>query len=241
MGRDSVCREPARITACWPKTAATGSAGVILPGRRQKAVLARPWGRRARILPASAFRRLDCGDVDPLQRLVVQWLPWLPQRGLPTATGLLCSIVPARSPRGWPFVLSSILSRQVSKSMDRIAAVSVVLGSAAVAAACFFILWLRRRRARSLIRGLFQDYFAESFAAEELGRRVRASVGRRFTGGSEFFAEAVAAFQHAVNARLPATHTAQDEAKLLGQFAALKTEFGLTDRYRIEGWRAGQE
>ena len=106
---------------------------------------------------------------------------------------------------------------------------------------CFFILWLRRRRARSLIRGLFQDYFAESFAAEELGRRVRASVGRRFTGGSEFFAEAVAAFQHAVNARLPATHTAQDEAKLLGQFAALKTEFGLTDRYRIEGWRAGRE
>jgi hypothetical protein len=142
---------------------------------------------------------------------------------------------------GSPFVLSSILSRQVSKSMDGIAAASVVLGSAAVAAACFFILWLRRRRARSLIRGLFQDYFAESFAAEELGRRVRASVGRRFTGGSEFFAEAVAAFQHAVNARLPATHTAQDEAKLLGQFAALKTEFGLTDRYRIEGWRAGRE
>jgi hypothetical protein len=31
-----------------------------------------------------------------------------------------------------------------------------------------------------------------------------------------------------VNARLPATHTAQDEAKLLGQFAALKIEFGLT-------------
>ena len=51
----------------------------------------------------------------------------------------------------------------------------LVLGSAAVAAACFFILWLRRRRSRSLIRGLFQDYFAESFAAEELGRRVRAS------------------------------------------------------------------
>jgi len=40
---------------------------------------------------------------------------------------------------------------------------------------------------------------------------------------------------------LPATHTAQDEAKLLRQFAALKTEFGLTDRYRIEGWRAGRE
>ena len=126
--------------------------------------------------------------------------------------------------------------------MNRVAAVSVVLGLAAVAApACLFTLWLRRRRAKSLIQGLFEDYFAEGFAAEELGRRVRASVGRRFTGGSEFFAEAVAAFQHAVKAWLPATHTAQDEAKLLRQFAALKTEFGLTDRYRIEGWRAGRE
>ena len=63
--------------------------------------------------------------------------------------------------------------------MDRIAAVSVVLGSAAVAAACFFILWLRRRRARSLIRGLFQDYFAESFAAEELARPTSAGECRQ--------------------------------------------------------------
>jgi hypothetical protein len=63
------------------------------------------------------------------------------------------------------------------------------------------------RRARSLIRGLFEDYFDERFAANELGRRVRANVGRRFTGGNAFFAEAVAAFQHAVSARLPATHT----------------------------------
>ena len=126
--------------------------------------------------------------------------------------------------------------------MNRIAAVSVILELATVAApACLFTLWLRRRRAKSLIQGLFEDYFAERFAAEELGRRVRASVGRRFTGGNEFFAEAVAAFQHAVNARLPATHAAQDEAKLLGQFGALKTEFGLTDGYRIEGWRAGRE
>ena len=124
--------------------------------------------------------------------------------------------------------------------MDRIAAFSVVLGSAAVAAASFFIVWLRRRRARHLIRGLLEDYFAERFAAEELTSRVLASVGRRFTGRNEFFAEAVAAFQHAVNARLPPTHTAQDEAKLLKQFAALKTEFGLTDRYGSKvGGQAG--
>jgi hypothetical protein len=78
MGRDSVCREPARITACWPKTAATGSAGVILPGRRQKAVLARPWGRRARILPSvSALEARLVVMVVSRQRDVVQRSPWL--------------------------------------------------------------------------------------------------------------------------------------------------------------------
>jgi hypothetical protein len=56
-----------------------------------------------------------------------------------------------------------------------------------------------------------------------------------------FFTEAVLAFQHAVRARLPPKHTVQDEAKLLGQFAALKDRVWLTDRYRIEGWRAGRE
>ena len=79
--------------------------------------------------------RLDCGYVDPLpaaRRPVVALVAtaWPADRD-----GLLCSIVPARSPRGWRLVLSSILSRQVSKFVDRIAAVSVVLGSAAVAAA----------------------------------------------------------------------------------------------------------
>jgi hypothetical protein len=74
-------------------------------------------------------------------------------------------------------------------------------------------------------------------SADECGR----AVGRRLTGGNEFFTEAVTAFHHAVNARLPPNHNVLDEAKLLGQFAALKTEFGLTDRYRIEGWRAGRE
>jgi hypothetical protein len=69
--------------------------------------------------------------------------------------------------------------------MDRIAAVSVVLGSTdVVVAACLFTFWLRRPRARSLTRGLFEDYFTERFAAEELGRRVRSSVCRRFTGGN---------------------------------------------------------
>jgi len=104
-----------------------------------------------------------------------------------------------------------------------------------------FTFCLRRRRAKSLIRGLFEDYFAERFAAEELGRRVRASVGRRFTGGNGVLHRGGRSLPARRGPLVPPDHTVQDEAKLLGQFAALKTEFGLTDRYRIEGWRAGRE
>ena len=76
---------------------------------------------------------------------------------------------------------------------------------------------------------------------EELGRRARAAVGRGFLGGNESFAGAVRVFQKAVDKRLPPNHSQKDEAKLLGLLAALKNEFGLTDRYLIEGWRAGRE
>jgi hypothetical protein len=60
-----------------------------------------------------------------------------------------------------------------------------------------------------------------------------------FTGGNEFFAVAVAAFEHAVNARLPPTHAVQDEAKLLGQFASLKAELRPTDIGSKAGAQAG--
>ena len=104
----------------------------------------------------------------------------------------------------------------------------------------FFILWLRRRRPEHLIRGLFRDYFAEFFAAEELGRRMRASVGRRFATKTSSSPRPSGAFQLAVNARLPRRTLLEMRPSSPKQFAALKTEFGLTGRYRIEGWRAGQ-
>ena len=40
---------------------------------------------------------------------------------------------------------------------------------------------------------------------------------------------------------LPRTHIPSDVATFFGQLAALKAEIGLTERYRIEGWRAGRE
>ena len=40
---------------------------------------------------------------------------------------------------------------------------------------------------------------------------------------------------------MPATHTAKDEAKLLGQLAALKTQIELTGEYRIEDRQGRRE
>jgi hypothetical protein len=52
----------------------------------------------------------------------------------------------------------------------------------------------------------------------------------------------LSAFQSAVDASLTrSTHSKQGERKLLGAMAALKNEFGLTDRYQVEAWRPWRE
>jgi acetate CoA/acetoacetate CoA-transferase alpha subunit len=52
----------------------------------------------------------------------------------------------------------------------------------------------------------------------------------------------VSAFQTAVDATFTQPpHTEQAERKLLSAMAALKREFGLTDRYQVEAWRPWRE
>ena len=63
-----------------------------------------------------------------------------------------------------------------------------------------------------------------------------------FIQSTEFYSLVIAAFQRAVDANLEhRPHSRDDERKLLSLLAALKNEFGLTDRYQIEAWRAGRE
>jgi hypothetical protein len=103
--------------------------------------------------------------------------------------------------------------------------------------------WSRRLRAkRLLLMDLFNGYFRGDLPADQLGVRARRIASRRFTGSAEFFSLAVAAFQSAVDARLAhQPHSEERQKKLLRMLAALKNEFGLTDRYLIEGWRTGRE
>jgi hypothetical protein len=100
----------------------------------------------------------------------------------------------------------------------------------------------RLRTKRQLLTDLFTGYFRGEVPADQFGQRTRQIASRRFMGSTEFYALAIAAFQGAVDARLPhQPHSEERQKKLLGLLAALKNEFGLTDRYLIEGWRTGRE
>ena len=107
---------------------------------------------------------------------------------------------------------------------------------------CFVYLSRRLRAKQSRLMGLFSEYFRGNVTVDQLGQRVRKIASRRFTGGPGFYAIAVAAFQNAAEATLAnQPHSAADQKKLLSLLAAMKAEFGLTDRYQIQGWRAGRE
>jgi len=103
--------------------------------------------------------------------------------------------------------------------------------------------WSRRLRARRLqLMELFNGYFRGDVPVDQLGARAHRIASRRFMGSSEFFSLAVAAFQSTVDAKLAnQPHSEERQQKLLRMLAALKNEFGLTDRYLIEGWRTGRE
>ena len=107
----------------------------------------------------------------------------------------------------------------------------------------FLAYWNRRLRAKRLqLMDLFNGYFRGDVPADQLGVRARQIASRHFIGSAEFYSLAIAGFQSAVEARLAhQPHSEEGQKKLLKLLAGLKNKFGLTDRYQIEGWRAGRE
>jgi hypothetical protein len=107
---------------------------------------------------------------------------------------------------------------------------------------CLCVIWRRRRnRTKRLIGDLLNEYFKGTMAVEHVGQQGRKVASQRFLGGSEFFALAHAAFQHAADAKVAQGYSPEAEKRLLSLLGALKNEFGLPERYLIEGWRAGRE
>jgi hypothetical protein len=114
---------------------------------------------------------------------------------------------------------------------------SIVWTAALVGAGISIYLARRHRRLRIerlLILELLKGYFQGDMPADQLGRRTREITGRRFMQSTEFHSLAVAAFQRAIDAKLAdQSHSREDDRKLLGLFAALKNEFGLTDFFQV--------
>ena len=107
----------------------------------------------------------------------------------------------------------------------------------------YFAHWRRRRSTkRQLIQELLKRYFEGGISPDQLARHTREIAGHFSMRDAELYSLVTAAFQSAVDAR-PAhqAHSKEDEGKLLSLLAASKREFGLTDRYQIEAWRAGRE
>jgi len=130
-------------------------------------------------------------------------------------------------------------------NMDSDTIVLIVAGAvlAGVLLSILIAFWRRRlRRNRLRVAERFKRYFDGDVPVDQLGRHIRQIASRHFLRSAEFYSLATAAFQRAVDAK-PAHPASSKEAerKLLGLLAALKREFGLTDRYQIEAWRPGRE
>ena len=124
--------------------------------------------------------------------------------------------------------------------------IPLIISAALLVIALIVVLMghLRRRHRldRLLLIDLLKSYFKDDMPANQLGRRTREIVSEHFTYSDEFYSLVVSAFQTAVDdtfAQQP--HTEEAERKLLNAMAALKREFGLTDRYQLEAWRPWRE
>ena len=114
---------------------------------------------------------------------------------------------------------------------------------AALLVAAYVIQWLRLRQTKRRMAECLAGYFNGELAP----RPARSASARdreptTSPGSPECQALVQAAFQRSAEAKLAGkAHSLEIEKKLLTALAAVKSEFGLPDRYQNEGWKAGRE
>ena len=128
--------------------------------------------------------------------------------------------------------------------MDERTAINV--GAAAIVAAVLVLAYvvrgLRLRQTKRRVGEFLAAYFNGDVPLDQFAQRAREVASRSFMGSPECQALVQAAFQRAAEAKLAGkTHSLEAESKLLTALAAVRSEFGLPERYRNEGWRAGRE
>jgi hypothetical protein len=128
--------------------------------------------------------------------------------------------------------------------MDERTAINVGVAALIVVllVAAYIIRWLRLRETKRRMGEFLAGYFNGDLPIDQLARRAREVASRRFMGSPECQALVQAAFQRSAEAKLAGkAHSLEIERQLLNALADVKSEFGLPDRYRSEGWRAGRE
>src|SRR6516225_3020809 len=108
--------------------------------------------------------------------------------------------------------------------------------------AAYVVRRLSVRKAERRMSEIVTAYFNGDLPLDELARRSRERASWSFIGGPQCQALVQAAFQRAAETKLAGAAASLDvEKKLLNALADLKSEFGLPERYKSEGWRAGRE
>lgn len=128
--------------------------------------------------------------------------------------------------------------------MDQRTAINV--GAAALVAAllivAYFVRRLRLRQTERRMGELLAGYFNGDLPLDQLAQRARDVASRGFMGSPKCQALVQAAFQRAAEAKLVGkAYSLEVEKKLLTALAAVRSEFGLPERYQSEGWKAGRE
>lgn len=122
---------------------------------------------------------------------------------------------------------------------------SLIVGGAVlivVLSSIYFAQWRHRLQTkRLLILELLKRYFQGKVPMDQLTRRVPEIAGHYLMRDAQLYPLVIVAFQNTLDATIADAHRKEDETKLLGLLATVKKEFGLPDRYQIEGWRAGRE
>ena len=125
--------------------------------------------------------------------------------------------------------------------MDKTGIIVIVVATFAAAIVFVAYRYRQRRRARRPMMEVLNAYFRGEASLDQVAVRAREVAPRHFTSGDEFQSLTVAAFQSAAEAKLAhKAHSMKDESELLHLLAALKNEFGLPDRYKLEE-RPGRE
>jgi hypothetical protein len=128
--------------------------------------------------------------------------------------------------------------------MDEKTVISVGVAAliAALLVAAYVIRLLRLRRTKRRMGEILARYFSGDLPLDQLAQQAQEVASTSFMGGPECQALVQAAFQRSAEAKLAGTaHSLEIEKQLLAALADVKSEFGLQERYRSEGWKAGRE